>query len=431
MPHFIPRTFAARARSWVLTSVLAATVLAGAFTSGCGPVYVQDDAYASGYNAQAPVSATQVDFGYLSSYGVWTNTARFGNVWVPHANRTAGWRPYFYGQWDYTDYGWTWASDEAWGSGPYHYGRWAWDNVHRWVWIPGNVWGPAWVTWRSGGGCVGWAPLGPAGVVFNHFAYWTFVSQQHIYRRSVRTVIIPHTRVSGVYGQTVRIGHTGRIRGHGGRVVTYNAGPRRSTVQTWTRSPVTTTQVGSVRGASPRRRGPAAGAYRPAPGRQPTARPTYRPAVRPGYQPTTRPTGRPAYRPAPSPAYRPAPRPGSRPAYRPAPSQAYRPAPRAPTQYRPAPSATRPAYRPAPGRAAPSRAAPGRAAPGRVAPGYSRRANPYGSAPRASAPSRPATRPAARSSRKSSSSRSSTSRSSRRGTSPRATRPSRPTSRER
>jgi hypothetical protein len=29
-----------------------------------------------------------------------------------------------------------------------------------WYWIPGNVWGPGWVSWAYGGNYVGWCPLG-------------------------------------------------------------------------------------------------------------------------------------------------------------------------------------------------------------------------------------------------------------------------------
>ena len=36
----------------------------------------------------------------------------------------AGWRPYFYGEWIWTDEGWYWESDEPWGWACYHYGRW-------------------------------------------------------------------------------------------------------------------------------------------------------------------------------------------------------------------------------------------------------------------------------------------------------------------
>jgi hypothetical protein len=35
------------------------------------------------------------------------------------------------------------------------------DPDYGWVWIPGQVWAPAWVVWRWGDGWVGWAPLPP------------------------------------------------------------------------------------------------------------------------------------------------------------------------------------------------------------------------------------------------------------------------------
>jgi hypothetical protein len=40
------------------------------------------------------------------------------------------------------------------------------------VWVPGRDWGPAWVSWRTGGDYVGWAPLPPrrAGDIFVDFS---------------------------------------------------------------------------------------------------------------------------------------------------------------------------------------------------------------------------------------------------------------------
>src|SRR5207248_3283991 len=32
-----------------------------------------------------------------------------------------------------------------------------------WCWVPGYEWGPAWVSWRTGGNYVGWAPPPPEG----------------------------------------------------------------------------------------------------------------------------------------------------------------------------------------------------------------------------------------------------------------------------
>jgi hypothetical protein len=71
------------------------------------------------------------------------------------------WRPYSDGHWVWTDYGWTWVSNQEWGDIPFHYGRWGWDDDIGWFWVPGTTWGPAWVSWRSNDQYMGWAPLPP------------------------------------------------------------------------------------------------------------------------------------------------------------------------------------------------------------------------------------------------------------------------------
>jgi hypothetical protein len=96
----------------------------------------------------------------LSPYGDWVYTRDFGWAWFPR-NTHAYWRPYSDGRWVMTEYGWTWVSYEPFGWATYHYGRWAWDPRFGWLWVPGTVWGPAWVSWQSGGGYLGWAPLPP------------------------------------------------------------------------------------------------------------------------------------------------------------------------------------------------------------------------------------------------------------------------------
>jgi hypothetical protein len=116
--------------------------------------------------APAPARASgsvSVGFFYdsLEPYGQWVVSASFGTVWRP-ARVSAGWRPYYDGQWVWTDYGWTFVSDEPWGWATYHYGRWYFDPMYGWIWIPGDDWGPAWVTFYSGPGWIGWAPLPPA-----------------------------------------------------------------------------------------------------------------------------------------------------------------------------------------------------------------------------------------------------------------------------
>ena len=105
-----------------------------------------------------------VSFGYfydeLTPYGTWHFHPRWGDVWRPRRVE-ADFRPYHRGHWEYSQYGWLWASDHIWGDIPFHYGRWVYDPFDGWLWIPGYVWSPAWVVWRSGGGYTGWFPMPP------------------------------------------------------------------------------------------------------------------------------------------------------------------------------------------------------------------------------------------------------------------------------
>src|SRR6266403_2340472 len=119
--------------------------------------------------AWQPVKAADVsiDLFYNNlSGGNWIEAADYGYGWQPDvAASDPDWRPYADGYWAYTDYGWTWVSYEDFGWATYHYGRWARLEDMGWVWFPGSdlEWGPAWVSWRTGGNYVGWAPLPPRG----------------------------------------------------------------------------------------------------------------------------------------------------------------------------------------------------------------------------------------------------------------------------
>jgi len=95
--------------------------------------------------------------------GNWYQVADYGYVWQPDAATSPDWRPYTDGYWTYTDVGWTWVSYEDFGWATYHYGRWVRLEDYGWCWVPGYEWGPAWVSWRTGGNYVGWAPLPPEG----------------------------------------------------------------------------------------------------------------------------------------------------------------------------------------------------------------------------------------------------------------------------
>jgi hypothetical protein len=118
----------------------------------------------------------------LGSYGNFTQTAQYGQVWYP-SNVPSGWAPYRDGHWAYVaPWGWTWVDNARWGFAPFHYGRWAQING-RWGWLPDGgapyvagsypIYSPALVAFVGVGGAglgfsvgVGgyapaWVPLGP------------------------------------------------------------------------------------------------------------------------------------------------------------------------------------------------------------------------------------------------------------------------------
>jgi hypothetical protein len=112
---------------------------------------------------QAKSQDVSVDFFYNNlNGGSWVEVGNYGYCWQPDvAVGDSSWRPYADGYWAYTDEGWTWVSYEDFGWATYHYGRWVRLADYGWVWRPGYEWGPAWVSWRFGGGYCGWAPLPP------------------------------------------------------------------------------------------------------------------------------------------------------------------------------------------------------------------------------------------------------------------------------
>ena len=99
-------------------------------------------------------------FSSLAHHGEWIEVEAGTHVWRPfHISRH--WRPYLIGRWVWTDDGWYWMSDEPFGWITYHYGRWYYDDYYGWVWMPDDVWAPAWVEWRYDDEYIGWAPLPP------------------------------------------------------------------------------------------------------------------------------------------------------------------------------------------------------------------------------------------------------------------------------
>lgn len=150
-----------------------------------------------------------VFYNELSPYGSWVNDRDYGRVWVPNVGNN--FHPYATnGYWAMTDYGNTWVSDYPWGWAPFHYGRWFHDDYYGWAWMPGYEWAPAWVSWRSGGGYYGWAPMGPSVHINIHVnvpsLFWTFLPNRYMYHRNMHkhyNRYSPH-----IYNRTTIINNT-------------------------------------------------------------------------------------------------------------------------------------------------------------------------------------------------------------------------------
>lgn len=137
-----------------------------------------------------------VFFTQLQPLGVWVRHADFNFVWCP-TGLPANWRPYTNGRWVFTsEFGWFFQSDEPFAWATYHYGRWLADPRLGWCWVPGTQWAPAWVTWRSSGDVIGWAPLPPTrpGFVVDVNVNVTIVDANWIFVPVVRFVD-PNLRV--------------------------------------------------------------------------------------------------------------------------------------------------------------------------------------------------------------------------------------------
>ncbi len=179
----------------------------------------------------------------LSPYGVWVEYPNYGYVWIP--NGVSGFSPYATaGHWVLTDDGWTWVSDYPWGWAAFHYGRWDYDNGYGWFWVPGDEWGPAWVSWRRSPGYYGWAPLRPGVSISVTFGggyherneSWIFVREGDITRSDISRHYINRDRNVTIINNSTVIINTRRDDAHH---VTYITGPERDDVQRATHATVT------------------------------------------------------------------------------------------------------------------------------------------------------------------------------------------------
>ncbi len=177
---------------------------AGFLSGGGSALAPRVQPYFGSPQAYGPNEDTSYFYDRLSPYGDWTELSPYGFVWVPR-HMGYRWRPYSDGHWAWTDDGWTWIANEEWGDIPFHYGRWGWDNDLGWFWVPGSVWGPAWVTWRSSDQYMGWAPLPPGfefnvGMNFNSLSlniapnFWVFIQGPYFQDLDLNSYVLPFER---------------------------------------------------------------------------------------------------------------------------------------------------------------------------------------------------------------------------------------------
>ena len=149
----------------------------------------------------------------LAPYGSWIELGNGVTVWRP-MNLRNGWAPYRYGRWIWTNDGWYWDSDEPFGYIVFHYGRWYYDDYYGWIWVPDDVWAPAWVQWRYDNDYIGWAALPPyanfsigIGISFSTgyetpYSFWHFVSYRHMCDPYVYRYYVPDRIKYRIYSQS-------------------------------------------------------------------------------------------------------------------------------------------------------------------------------------------------------------------------------------
>jgi hypothetical protein len=188
----------------------------------------------------------------LSPYGSWEVAADYGRVWRPY-DYEPGWNPYYDGHWVYSDYGWTWVSDYAWGAIPYHYGTWTLDPYLGWIWVPGYVWAPSWVVFSSGPDYIGWAPVPPRFVVgasigSNSFApdHYVVMPARAFLAPRVRTYAVPRSSARVALEKT-RIVNNITVQNH----IVVNHGPDPRGIERASGSPIRPVSISRVKHAMP------------------------------------------------------------------------------------------------------------------------------------------------------------------------------------
>jgi len=223
---------------------------------------------ANAYAVTPPVEQVNYNYFYqtLAPYGSWIEVPAYGWCWQPTVSVVdVSWQPYCdRGRWLWTDCGWYWQSDYAWGWAPFHYGRWHRNPAYGWVWFPDTAWAPAWVTWRYSDSYCGWAPLPPGarfdvglgfrfhgGSVGVGFGFgltadcYTFIPTARFCDRTPWHHRLPPKQVVGIYNHTTIINNY--TRGSDNRTVV-NLGPGENAIAAVSRSEI---RKVTLRDASP------------------------------------------------------------------------------------------------------------------------------------------------------------------------------------
>jgi hypothetical protein len=187
----------------------------------------------------------------LASQGTWLDVREYGSVWQPTVSSNLAWRPYVDGSWAWSLHGWTWSSNETFGQICYHYGRWLQLPRQGWVWVPGTEWAPAWVSWRTGKDCIGWAPLPPGpkrrtttinSNCDDEFRIppgaYCFVSTRQFVRSSYTSCLMTPVQVSQLFRHTTNITQIVLVNTSHHPIHIHHGGPDRQRIEEVCRLPI-------------------------------------------------------------------------------------------------------------------------------------------------------------------------------------------------
>lgn len=126
--------------------------------------------------------------GIINAYADVDVSWDFFFVWQPSPSLSVGivagepqpaYVPYVHGRWIYTDRGWYFRAPTYCEEVVHHYGRWCYNDDYGWIWLPGRVWAPSWVSWEEDDNYVGWAPCETS--VYINDSYYVIPSDRYAY----------------------------------------------------------------------------------------------------------------------------------------------------------------------------------------------------------------------------------------------------------